>query len=1425
LLLTQPGWVSADTKTYLYLDPAKLMSRAWSMWDPSIGMGTVTHQYIGFLWPMGPFYWLADAIGIPDWAAQRLWWGTIIFAAGAGVSYLLRTLGWRGTGVVVATFVYALSPYLLTLTARLSAVLLPFVGLPWLVAFTIRTVRTKGWRYPALFALTVATCGSVNATALLLVGLAPTLWLVHAVWVAKEVTLRRAVTSVLRLTALTIPVSAWWIAGLTVQATNGIEILRYTETARTVSLVSVSHEVLRGLGYWFFYGTDRLGPWIEPSTYYTQSPGLIALTYLVPIAGLAGAVVARWRHRAYFVMLAATGVAVAVGAYPWEDGPLWPWPRLVKRFLLSDVGLSMRSLPRAVPLVALGLAVLLGAGVTSVVRRWPRWDRPVLLGGVAVAVLALPPLWLGQFVPENLRREEIPEYWHEAADHLDAESHDTRVLVVPGSDFASYRWGNTVDPILPGLLDRPSVQRELIPYGSPASANLLNAFDLRLQERTADPDSVAPIARLLRAGEVLVQSDLQYERYNTPRPRNFWDFMTRAAGLGEPDRFGPGDPNITIPDVQLDDELTILTDPAVPDPPELATFPVSGAVPIVSAHGPGGALLVAGDGAGLVDAAGAGLIDGTELVRYSASLDDDEIKAALGEGGALLLTDSNRKRAERWTTVRHTRGYTEAADEEPLVTDLTDNRLPLFPDASSQTQTVAVYEGGIEARATSYGNPITYTPEERASYAVDADPDTAWRTGAFSDARGERLELTLTNPVTTDHITLLQPTNGTRNRFIESVRLRFDDGDAVDVDLTPQSRDKPGQKVTFPERAFEKLSIEILSDTAGDDVPRYAGFSSMGFAEVAIGDDPPHISEMIRLPSDLLDAAGTDSMGHPLAISLNRLRQDPTDVTRLDEERSINRQFMLPSARSFTLQGEARLSPRAEPVVIDELVGRPHDGSVPWARASNALTGSLEVASAAFDGDPGTAWTTARSKPDRQWIEVNLPEPQTIDQLPLTVVADRLHSVPTEVELMVDGTSLGRFPLPPIETEAEQNTTATVDVHLPEPVTGSTFRVRFTGIRPVTTNDWVSDRPVDQPAAIAEIGLPGPTVPARPDTFDSGCRDDLLTIDGQPVSVRITGTMDAALAREPLAVTPCGASAGPRNLGGGDHEVATAIGELRGIDVDQLVLRSAPGGAASAATGPLGAEAGGPGSGDEAAAPTMTVADEGHDHVRVEVSGAMPGEPFWLVLGESYNDGWAASIDGTKLAAPELVDGFANGWQVVPEDESFVVDLRFAPQRRVDLGIGLSVVAAAVCLLLTIRRPRAAVIAPPSLAEPYSRVLAFRYEGALPTVRTAVLTGIGVGLLSFLVAGPAVGLVVGVAAGVGARHETFRRWLLLASPAALGVAALYVLYIQVRHAPEPSFEWPIEMHRVHPLGWLAILLLVADVIVDRVWQARRTDTE
>ena len=70
VFLTHPGWMSADTKIYLYTDPGKLLSRAVSLWDTHVGLGTVTHQNLGYLFPMGPYYWLMDRLRVPDWMAH-----------------------------------------------------------------------------------------------------------------------------------------------------------------------------------------------------------------------------------------------------------------------------------------------------------------------------------------------------------------------------------------------------------------------------------------------------------------------------------------------------------------------------------------------------------------------------------------------------------------------------------------------------------------------------------------------------------------------------------------------------------------------------------------------------------------------------------------------------------------------------------------------------------------------------------------------------------------------------------------------------------------------------------------------------------------------------------------------------------------------------------------------------------------------------------------------------------------------------------------------------------------------------------------------------------------------------------------------------------------------------------------------------------
>ncbi len=185
---------------------------------------------------------------------------------------------------------------------------------------------------------------------------------------------------------------------------------------------------------------------------------------------------------------------------------------------------------------------------------------------------------------------------------------------------------------------------------------------------------------------------------------------------------------------------------------------------------------------------------------------------------------------------------------------------------------------------------------------MDGDPKTAWRVGAFSPVEGEKLDVDLAAPVTTDHLTLLQPITGPRNRWMTRVRLRFDGTDTMDVDLGDSSRESPGQRIDFGTRTFHSLEIEVLGDNFGT-LPDYKGLTSVGIAELAIGDQPPRVDEVVRLPTDLLTAAGDRSADHRLTVLLSRQRADQHEPIRTEPELSISRTFSLPTARTFTVSG------------------------------------------------------------------------------------------------------------------------------------------------------------------------------------------------------------------------------------------------------------------------------------------------------------------------------------------------------------------------------------------------------------------------------------------------------------------------------------------------------------------------------------------
>ena len=1451
VLLTHPGKVAADTKTYLYLDPGRLLSRAPTMWDPNIGLGTVTHQTIGYLFPMGPFYWLLETgLGLPSWAAQRLWLGTLLFTAALGMLFLLRTLGVRGPGAPVGALAFMLTPYVLDYSARISVILGPWAALPWMVGLIVLALRHGGWRYPALFAVVVQLVGGVNATALLFAGIAPVLWIPYSVWVTRETTWRRAVGVLWRTGLLTLLTSLWWIAGLWSQGKYGLDILKFTETIEAVSKTSFPGEILRGLGYWFFYGQDKVGPWTESAANYTQQIPLILLSYALPTLALLAAVVIRWRYKTYFMLLVLIGVAIAVGASPYADPS--PVGAVFKSFANnSSAGLALRSTGRAVPLVVLGIATFLACGVNAVAdalrgRGLPR--RGVVVASVvgAMIIVNFPALWDGTYYGKNLERPEaIPQYWKDVIRYLDAQPHDTRILEIPGADFASYRWGNTVDPITPGLTNRPYVARELIPWGSPPSADLLNALDRQLQESLLDPAGVASVARLMSVGDVTLRMDIQTDRYDLIRPRLLWDmFRTPPPGLGDPKTFGTSIPGTSkFPRI---DERALTLPVEQSQPPPVATLHVDNPTPIIRATPSAQPVVIAGSGEGLVDVASLGLADANRPIFYSASYSGDlaKLRARIGSDATLVVTDTNRQQARRWSTVRDNLGYTEQAGQTPLVQDLGDARLEVFPGAPASAFTVMEQRGVRSVQASHYGNPVSYTGEDRAARALDGELFTSWKVGAFANVDGEKLKIDLDHAITTDHVNLVQPLNGPRDRYITKITLIFDGKYKVSRTLGPDSRDLSGkgETVTFPKRRFSTLEIRI----DGTNVSRrfaYGGVSAVGFSEIRLRDDRPgssdvRVDEVVRMPTDLLGAAGTSSLQHPLVIAMTRDRQYPTPP-RYDPELHLVREFSLPTDRSFALSGTVRMNPTAPDDLIDRLLGIPgaDQGGI-TAVSSQYLDGNPRArASSAFDGDATTAWSTKFATPVGQWVQVTTPQPITFDHLDLRVVADGRHSVPTKLQLTSDDGTSRTIDVPAIADQATPNATTAVPVNFPA-VSGRTFRITILDVRAVHTLEYYSAAEMTMPVAIAEAGIPGVRRASGPAQLSDVCRTDLLSIDGRPVGIRLLGTTAAAETYGTLRLELCTAD-GRLSLGPGPHVLRTPEGNASGFDFDQVVLSSAAGGAATPVGGLVASTSAGPGAGGPGAArptlrggmgaPAIKVVRQGRTSATLHADNV--SGPFWLVLGQSQNKGWVAKADGKSLGPPELIDGYANGWLVTPSAPGRPVNLTldWTPQHTVWLAIVLSAAAALVCLGLIVattrsgrrRRDGAPVPTPspetaafgpmqPELTSP-TAVETHRVSGpaiAATTLVTAVVGGALIRPWCALLTGGLVLLVM--------LRPRWRVALRLSPFVALGLCGLYAGVSQFVYHLKPIFEWPTQLWRVRTLGWLAVALLACEAIVEIV---------
>ncbi len=1405
VLLTDVGKIDADSKAYLYLDPGRLLAGSASLWDPKIGLGTIAYQMVGFLFPVGPFFWVTEhLIGLSPWIAQRFWIGTLILFAGLGTRYLLRTLGLRGPGIAVGMVAYALTPYALQFTSTTSVLLPPWAGMPWMTAFVVLGLRRGGWKYPALLALTVQLTGAVNASTLTFALLAPALWIPYAVVLAREVDWRRAWGLVWRSTLLVVLTSLWWAEALAIESAFGRNVLRYTEQPVTTAATMSPIEALRGLGYWIFYYREGNGPVGGAAATFMRNPTVLFVSILIPALALLAAAGVRWGYRAYFVLLVLVGVTLGVGSAPLGDSS--PFGSVFESFAKSSTaGFALRNSARAVPLIALGLACLLAAGATAA-HRWLAErgrTRVALLVVAVVIVLCLvdaPGVWGRSYYDPTLEWKSVPTYWKQAARSLDAQSHSTRVLALPGSPFAAYNWGTTQDPVEPALMTRPFGTIEQIPWGSDATANLLAAVDVPLQAGTFDPNALAAVARLMGVGDVLLDLDLQTGRYGLVPADALWNLFSARppAGFATPEIFGTA-PNRTSRDPGN------VARPPLPASPPLAVLPVHDPLPIVRTKSEADPLVVDGDGNGVVSLATAGLLDARRLLLYSPTFArDPAVLRDLAPGASLVVTDSNRKRPYWSTSLTKSYGPTEQADEQPLAKSPYDQRLDVFPDAGTDAQTVTIMRGVKSVRATQ-GYHVFNLVATRPSLVLDGSIYTGWSIDAGAKTVGkERLRIDFLKPVTTDEINISQPVDdGSQGRWITRVTLRFDGHRSVHATLDEASRTAVGQTLHFPKRRFSSVEIQIDAVHHTPGTP----YNGVGFQEIRLANDAPYakpfgMQELARMPVDLLKTLGSASLAHPLTFLMSRDAMDDSAMTR---------QIWLPTKRTFSLTGTVTPGARASDTELDRLLGIPDAtaGGV-TARAGEHYSDIIARASSAIDGDPGTAWTTPLDK-GKGSIEVTTPGEISFDHLDLQLVDDGRHSLPTELTIAARNGPAQTVDLTSVPHTPGPDGTVSVPVRL-KPLRGNDFTFSITRFRPATIATLDHPEGAILPSAIAELGIPGVRRAPTPVNLPSACNDDLVKVDGVPFPVRVSGTTAAALQEQSLRLSSCDGK--PLTLSAGVHEIQSAESpESRsGADVDNLVLASGPGGDPVA---PAQATDGGAASG-----PAIRIVKQTRTSMRLEADAS--SKPYWLVLGQSLNRGWHAKVDGHDLGEPTLVDGYANGWLLPASTSGKVttISLEWTPQRRLRLAFLVSLLAALACVAIVItalarRRGRVAYAnAPPPVLRNLLRSRPLdtsRRVAVVATVTTATL-------LAGVLVQPWVGPIVGVLVCLAIRYPRWRALLRLV-PATLVVGvAIYVTVAQITHNYPAVFPWPTYFDGGRIPVWVAVVLVACDALISVVWR-------
>ncbi|MFM1964397.1 MAG: hypothetical protein RL134_122, partial [Actinomycetota bacterium] len=549
--LQDPGRIAADTKLDLAVDPAGFLSRALSLWEPLGFFGQLQNQAYGYLFPVGPLFVLGDAVGLPAWVVQRLWWSALLIGAFLGVVRLARLLGVeRESARILAGLSYALAPRMVTEIGVLSVEVLPFAVAPWVIIplVSVAQGRLTARRGAALSGIAVLFAGGVNAVAT--AAILP----LGAWWILTRFRGRARWALAGWWAAAVALATLWWAVPLLLLGQYSPPFLDWIESSSVTTLITSPDTVLRGASQWVAYVVEPGGPTWPGGWMLVTAPVLIVVTGVVAALGVAGLAVRSTPHRAFLVGGVLAGfVLVSLGHTGAVQGLLAGNVQEALDGLLAP----LRNTHKFDLIVRLPLAIGVGFAIDALcrrsLRRNPLGPRVVATSMVLLLAVGAWPMATGTLVRDR-SFEAIPDYWPEAARWLAEESADGRALLVPGASFGIYSWGRTQDEPLQPLATSPWAVRDAVPLSSAGNIRWLDAIQERLDSGRGSPRLADALAR---AGVeyVVVRNDVDRRRSATPRTVLIRQALVRSGGFTPVAGFGPALPPYRTPNTVIDDGL------------------------------------------------------------------------------------------------------------------------------------------------------------------------------------------------------------------------------------------------------------------------------------------------------------------------------------------------------------------------------------------------------------------------------------------------------------------------------------------------------------------------------------------------------------------------------------------------------------------------------------------------------------------------------------------------------------------------------------------------------------------------------------------------------------------------------------------------------------------------------------------------------